>query len=121
MGPVTAGAFLGMIGDPKAYESSRQVLMMAGLNLVPNSSGTRRGTVKVSKRGRPLLRRVVYMFAMRHVREGDGMYRDRFERMVQVGKRPKKQAIVNLMRPALRMMFRVAREERPYTAEPPRD
>lgn len=119
MGPATAAAFLGLIGDPKAYASSRQVLMMAGLNLVPNSSGTRVGTVRLSRRGKPQLRKLVYMFAMRHVRASDGIYRAQFERMVHVQKRPKKQAVVQLMRPALRMMFAVAREERDYAPDVP--
>ena len=120
-GPATAAAFLGMLGDPRAYESSRQVLMMAGLNLVPNSSGIRAGTLRLSKRGKPMLRKVIFMFVMRHIRESDGIYRERFDHMVNVQKRPKKQAIVQLMRPALRMMFMVAREERDFTPEAPRD
>lgn len=119
MGPATAAGFLGLIGDPRAYDSSRQVLTMAGLNLVPNSSGTRVGTVRLSRRGKPQLRKLVYMFAMRHVRASDGIYRAQFERMVHVQKRPKKQAVVQLMRPALRMMFAVAREERDYAPDVP--
>lgn len=32
--PVSAAIFLGSIGDPKAYQSSRQILALAGLTLV---------------------------------------------------------------------------------------
>jgi hypothetical protein len=35
--PVTAATFLGSIGDPRAYESSAQVLKLAGLSLVERS------------------------------------------------------------------------------------
>ena len=34
MAPVTAAVFLGSIGDPAAYDSSKQVLRVAGLTLV---------------------------------------------------------------------------------------
>ena len=108
-----------MLGDPRAYESSRQVLVMAGPQPGPELERYPGGHCRLSKRGKPMLRKLVHMFAMRHVREGDGIYRERFEHMVEVQKRPKKQAIVQLMRPALRMMFVVAREERDYTPEEP--
>lgn len=38
--PVTAAVILGSLGDPKAYDSSRQVLALAGLSLVERSSGS---------------------------------------------------------------------------------
>ncbi len=120
MGPTTAAGFLGLIGDPKAYESERQVVMMAGLNLVPNSSGTRAGTLRLSKRGKPHLRKLLFMFVMRHIRASDGIYRERFDRLVNEQKRPKKQAIVQIMRPALRMLYSIARDERDYSPEAPR-
>lgn len=41
--PVAAAVFLGSLGDPQAYHSSRQVLKLAGLSVVEHSSGTRRG------------------------------------------------------------------------------
>ncbi|MBK6779732.1 MAG: IS110 family transposase [Gemmatimonadetes bacterium] len=37
--PVTAAVFLGSIGDPRAYESSGQILRVAGLSLIERSSG----------------------------------------------------------------------------------
>ena len=55
--PVTAAIFLGSIGDPRAYEAGAQILRVAGLSLVERSSGVLRGTKRISKRGRPLLRR----------------------------------------------------------------
>lgn len=118
-GPVTAAAFLGMIGDPHAYQSSRQILTLAGLQLVTSDkSGLRQGTVRLSKRGKPQLRRYAYMFAMRHVRN-DGIYHAEFERMVKEQRRPKKEAIVILERKALRMLYSIARERRDYTPEHP--
>jgi len=48
---VTAATFLGSIGDPRAYESSGQVLKVAGLSLVERSSGLLKGKRSVSRRG----------------------------------------------------------------------
>jgi transposase len=58
---VTAAAVLGAIGDPRAYASGRQVLVVAGLDLVESSSGTRQGRPRISKRGRPGLRQQLYL------------------------------------------------------------
>ncbi len=79
LGPVTAAVFLGSIGDPRAYDSSRQALKVAGLSLVVSESGMQRGNPRLSKRGRPELRRQAYLFAVRSVRRG-GLFRADYER-----------------------------------------
>src|SRR5690554_7067029 len=79
LGPVTAAVFLGSIGDPRAYDSSRQALKVGGLSLVVSESGMQRGKPRLSKRGRPELRRQAYLFAVRSVRRG-GLFRADYER-----------------------------------------
>ncbi len=76
--PVAAAIFLGSIGDPKAYQSSRQILALAGLTLVEDSSGTRVGAVRISKEGRPLMRRLAFMLGLVAIRK-KGIYRKEFE------------------------------------------
>lgn len=116
--PVTASVFLGLIGDPRAYESSRQIVNLAGLHLTSDQSGTRRGLVRLSKRGKPALRRHLFMFTMRNVR-GDEIFHEEFLRLTQVEGRPKKEAIVILERKATRLLFSIANERRDYMAEAP--
>lgn len=116
---VSAAVFLGLIGDPQAYESSKQILKLAGLSLVERSSGTMKGQPHISKRGKPLLRRQVFMLALRAVRS-DGMFRGRFERHVARTGGRKMPVIVALSRDMLCLMFNIARERRYYTPEPPR-
>jgi transposase len=116
--PVSAAIFLGLIGDPQAYESSRQVLRLAGLALVESSSGLHRGQPRVSKRGRPLLRKQAFMLALRSVRR-DGIFREQFEAMLERNGGKRKKAVVSLSRYMLRLMFSVAKERRHYTAEAP--
>jgi transposase len=122
--PVSAAVFLGAIGDPTAYTSSREVLKLAGLGLLEKSSGSLRGKPRLSKRGRPMLRQMAYMLAVRSIRLQDrganGLYwRGRYEAAVQRNGGLAKKALVMLMRDLIKRMFVVARECRPYTVEPP--
>jgi transposase len=111
--PVTAATFLGSLGDPQAYESSAQVLKMAGLSLVERSSGLLKGRERISKRGRPTLRRHAFMFALRSVRKG-GIYHAEFEKLLANNGGKKMSALTAISRKSLKLMFQVAREQRPF-------
>ena len=100
--PVTAAVFLGSIGDPRAYESGAQILRVAGLSLVERSSGILRGTKRISKRGRPLLRQAAYMFAVRSITKG-GLFRAEYEALCQRNGGQKMKAVVAVMRSGLRL------------------
>ncbi len=116
--PVTAAVFLGSIGDPRAYDSGRQILRVAGLSLVERSSGILRGTKRISKRGRPLLRQAAYMFAVRSITT-DGLFRTEYDALCQRNGGQKMKAVVAVMRSGLRLMYSVARDRRLFTVEPP--
>jgi len=64
IGVVLAASFLGEIGAPGRYQDSRQIRKLAGLNVVEDSSGQKKGRTEISKRGRPGLRSVLYQMAM---------------------------------------------------------
>src|SRR2546428_3506374 len=116
--PVTAAIFLGSIGDPRAYESGAQILRVAGLSLVERSSGVLRGTKRISKRGRPLLRQAAYMFAVRSITRG-GLFRTQYEALCQPNGGAMMKAVVAVMRSGLRLLYSIARDRRLFTAEPP--
>jgi len=61
VGPIISAAFLGEVGDINRFTNWKQVRSLAGLNLVENSSGKHKGKTKVSKRGRPYLRHMLYL------------------------------------------------------------
>jgi len=61
VGPIISAAFLGEVGDISRFSDWKQVRSLAGLNLVENSSGKHKGQTKVSKRGRPYLRQMLFM------------------------------------------------------------
>jgi transposase len=111
--PATAAVFLGSIGDPQAYESSKQILKLAGLSLVERSSGILKGEKRISKRGRPMLRQFAYMFAVRHVRK-DGIFRTQYEALLARNGGKPIPALTAIARDALRLLYRVARDQRPY-------
>jgi len=58
---VISAAFIGEVGNVNRFDSWKQVRKLAGLNLVENSSGQHIGKTKVSKRGRPYLRHMLFM------------------------------------------------------------
>jgi transposase len=116
--PVTAAVFLGSIGDPRSYSSGREILRVAGLTLVEKSSGLHRGRQRISKRGRPSLRQMAYMFAVRSIRQ-DGLYRREYEALYARNGGKGTKALVAVMRSALCLMFAVARDQRRFTAAPP--
>jgi len=61
VGTIISAGFLGEVGDVFRFENWKQVRNLAGLNLVENSSGKHKGNTKISKRGRPYLRHILYM------------------------------------------------------------
>lgn len=61
VGNVTAASFIAETGDLSRFDDWKQVRKLAGLNLVEQSSGQHKGKTKISKRGRPDLRRIIYI------------------------------------------------------------
>lgn len=116
--PVTAGIFLGSIGDPQVYHSAQEVLSVAGLTLVERSSGIRKGHKRISKRGRPILRAAAYMFAVRSIRTG-GLFRAEFEGLIARNGGQRLKAVVAVSRSAIRLLYSIARDRRLFTLEPP--
>jgi transposase len=116
--PLSAAVFLGAIGDPASYDSSRQVLALAGLTLVERSSGVRTGEKRISKRGRPVLRKHAHMFAVRSVHKG-GIYRRPYEALLARNGGKSIPALTAVARMGLKLFFSVARSGRAWTPEPP--
>ena len=72
---VCAATLVAELGTPETFVAPRQVLKLAGMNLARKESGTSvRGRVKQTKRGRPLLRRQLFLLAGRWC-SGRGLYR----------------------------------------------
>ena len=56
----TGAGFLAEVGDLTVYEHGQQIIKLAGLNLKENSSGKHKGQSRITKRGRPRLRALLF-------------------------------------------------------------
>ena len=107
IGKMTAAAIIAFLGDLTEYDNEAQVLKKAGLNLFNRSSGSKYGTCHISRRGKGLLRRNLYMCCMVHTHKDSpfhSKYSDLKNRL-----RSHKKAMVALMRKTLRICFALAR------------
>ena len=64
IGQVTAAGLIGEVGDFTKFGTISEVMKLAGLDPYEVSSGKHRGTLRISKRGRPLMRKLLYLAAL---------------------------------------------------------
>ena len=114
VGMVTAAGFLGEIGDPTNFSDWRQVQKLAGLNLVEQSSGEKRGQRTISKRGRPGLRSLLYQAALAAVR--DPVFGSLYRYFLGRAQNPlkKKQALIAVALKLLRVMLWLVQSHQLY-------
>lgn len=112
VGIITTSYIIGQLGDIEAFTSQKALIKFAGLNLYEISSGKHRGQKHISKRGRPLIRKILYFAALGTVKK-NGIMHDYYHRLVDRGmKKPK--ALVAVSRKLLRIMFALARDKTDY-------
>jgi len=66
---VIVAGFIGEGGESSKVTTQSEITKLAGLNLYEVSSGKRRGQRRISKRGRNLLRKILYYVAIQTVRK----------------------------------------------------
>lgn len=112
IGKITIAAVLGETGDLRQYQHVRQIIKLARLNLYEISSGQHRGRKRIAKRGRSLLRQILYLAGLRLIRQKGIFYRC-YQRLVGRGK-AKVQAIIAVSCKLLRVLFALVRDNRMY-------
>jgi len=112
IGEISLGIILGEIGDIRGYNSAQQLIKLAGLNLYELSSGQHHGIKRISKRGRPLLRQMLYFAALRLINVKGGFY-DFYQRLTGKGKH-KIPAIIAVVCKLVRVLFAMARNKQSY-------
>ena len=60
IGLTTVAGFFAEVGDIRRFDSPKEIIKLAGLNLKENSSGKHKGQTTISKRGRARLRKVIF-------------------------------------------------------------
>jgi transposase len=107
VGVVCAATLVAEVGTPEGFESPRQVLKLAGMNLARRESGiSLRSRLKQTKRGRPLLRRQLFLLAGRWCRTG-APYRNAFLALAERNGGSKISAICALARRMVPMLLHV--------------
>lgn len=117
IGVVSAAMFVGEIGDINRFNSYEQIRRYAGLNLVENSSGTHKGKTTISKRGRSLLRSILYRMAFTMIsknKEIKELYKYLTTRKENQLK--KKQAIVAVIGKILQIIYAIVTKNVEYKA-----
>lgn len=113
IGPVTAAAILGEIGDIQRFETLKQLVAYAGIDPVVYQSGQfEAGQTRMSKRGSPYLRHALWMaatVARLHDPELKVYYQKRRDEGKAYGT-----VIGAICRKLLARIFVILRDQRPY-------
>lgn len=107
MGVYTAAVIVAYV-DPRQYVSARAQEKACGMNLREKSSGEMCGRLTITKRGPGIVRQVLYLFALRMLRES-AVVRAWYKRRRGYTDESKQRAVVAVMRKLVRAMFHVAR------------
>jgi transposase len=107
IGAVSAGIILGETGGLLQYENPSQIRKLAGLDLVGAQSGEYQGQLKISRRGRKILRKILYQCAVSslHCNELLRGFYDNLTSDYRRNKLKKKQAIVAVAGKLIDVMY----------------
>ncbi|MBR6834734.1 MAG: IS110 family transposase [Oscillospiraceae bacterium] len=115
VGIMTIACFLAEVGDISRFESPKQIQKLAGLALKECSSGKNKGKTIISKRGRPLLRKLLFQVAISLVAnspEFAELHRYYIKREVNPLK--KKQSIIAISCKFIRVLFAILKNNVEY-------
>jgi transposase len=112
VGLITVAGLIGEVGDFRQYRTVAEITKLAGLDLFEVSSGKHRGQRRISKRGRPLMRKLLYFAAINTVKS-TGVMHQPYTRMLERGM-PKIKALVAISRKLLTVMYALARDQSMY-------
>jgi transposase len=103
---------LGQTGDLLGYNSVADLMSYAGLDLIYCDSGNKRGSRRISKRGRPKLRLILFRITLGFIRYNNIARRKYLKQ--RLAEKPGTQAITSSISFFVRIMFSVVRERRAY-------
>lgn len=116
---VCAATIVSELGTPQDYAHYRQVLKLAGMNLVHHSSGLRGPNVTPkwqSKRGRPMLRRQLFLLAGRWC-QTRGLYRQHYLALKARNGNLATHAVCTIARKLVPMLLKVMQTNEPFDRE----
>ena len=113
LGVVSAAGIIGEIGDFKKFGTRPEIMKLAGLDLYEISSGKMSGQRRISKRGRSLLRKILYYAAIQTIRK-NGILHDYYTRLTDRGMKRMK-ALVAVSRKLLGIIYAIVRDDSEYS------
>lgn len=118
IGLTTASGIVAELGEIKKYQTSKQMIKMAGLALTENSSGQKKGQMSISKRGRKDLRKILYQAVVGMIRTNPA-FKELYEyyRYRAKNQLSGKQAIIVLVTKLLRIIHTIVVKEVDYDEE----
>jgi len=115
LGIVSIAGIIGEVGDFSKFKTQSEIMKLAGLDLYEISSGKRKGQRRISKRGRSLLRKILYYAAIQMIRKNGIMHRY-YTRLTSTGML-RIMALVAVARKLLRIIYAIVRDNRDYVGE----
>ena len=112
IGVVTAAGLIGEVADFKKFDTISEIMKLAGLDLYEISSGKHRGQRRISKRGRPLMRKLLFFAAINTVKS-NGIMHETYQRMLDRGML-KMKALIAISRKLLGLIFAIVRDNTKY-------
>ncbi len=115
LGIVSVAGLIGEVGDFSKFSTQSEILKLAGLDLYEISSGNRKGQRKISKRGRSLLRKILYYAAIQTIRKNGILY-DYYTRLTDRGMGRMK-ALIAVSRKLLGIIHALVRDDTDYVGQ----
>jgi transposase len=117
LGIVSVAGIIGEVGDFSKFNTQSEILKLAGLDLYEISSGKRKGQRRISKRGRGLLRKILFYAAIQMIRKNGIMY-DYYARLTGRGME-RMRALIAVSRKLLRIIHAIVRDNSDYVGQNP--
>ncbi len=112
IGEITAAGLIGEVGDFRKFRTISEMMKLAGLDLYEVSSGKHKGQRRISKRGRSLMRKLLFFAAINAVKS-NGIMHGPYQQMLDRGM-PKIKALTAISRKLLGIIFALARDNTLY-------
>ncbi|HXX81222.1 MAG TPA: IS110 family transposase [Thermodesulfovibrionales bacterium] len=118
VGYLSAAVFLGELGNPAYFHRAKQIIKYAGYDPQESDSGKKIGRKVISKKGRWLLRKFLYLMSLRavvHSRFFQAYYKRRLETKNRFGQLLKrKEALCAVAIKLIKVIFALLRDKREF-------
>jgi len=115
LGIVSVAGLIGEVGDFSKFSTQSEILKLAGLDLYEISSGKRKGQRRISKRGRGLLRKILYYAAIQTIRKNGILY-EYYTRLTDRGM-TRMRALIAVSRKLLGIIHALVRDDTDYVGQ----